>query len=344
MVVMQIVLRIFLSRFYRATVIAPVTIAASLLTVTHTQAVEQSTLPLSEINATKLSLELHSENQPNYVAVKKADAMGQVTSVSQLLDVRPTDWAFQALQLLVERYGCIAGYPERIYRGNRVLTRYEFAAGLNACLDRINELIAAANVDLVKKEDLATLQKLQEEFAAELATLRDRVDAIETQTSMLEKQQFSTTTKLAGEATFAAVTSFQEGNDANNTVFQNRIRLYLNTSFTGKDLLVTRLAAGNANNFNIDVPSTPGGSNFQGLQQFNVGNTGDNSLYVDWIGYYLPLGDKGTLYIAPAGGVHFDYALTLNPVLDGGINEIGVLSLFAQRNPIYAIGVGLGLE
>ena len=39
------------------------------------------------------------------------DAMAQVTSVSQLSDVQPTDWAFQALQSLVERYGCIAGYP-----------------------------------------------------------------------------------------------------------------------------------------------------------------------------------------------------------------------------------------
>ncbi|TAF12554.1 MAG: S-layer homology domain-containing protein, partial [Nostocales cyanobacterium] len=60
------------------------------------------------------------------------DGMGQVTSVSQFSDVQPTDWAFQALQSLVERYGCIAGYPNGTYRGNRALTRYEFAAGLNA--------------------------------------------------------------------------------------------------------------------------------------------------------------------------------------------------------------------
>jgi hypothetical protein len=90
------------------------------------------------------------------------DAMSQVTSVSQLSDVQPTDWAFQALQSLVERYGCIAGYPDGTYRGNRAMTRYEFAAGLNACLNRVNELIATATADLVRKEDLATLQRLQE--------------------------------------------------------------------------------------------------------------------------------------------------------------------------------------
>ncbi len=108
----------------------------------------------------------------------EASDMDQVTSVSQLADVKPTDWAFQALQSLVERYGCIVGYPDKTYRGNRALTRYEFAAGLNACMDRINELIAAGTADLVKKEDLLAVQRLQEQFATELATLRGRVGAL----------------------------------------------------------------------------------------------------------------------------------------------------------------------
>ena len=72
---------------------------------------------------------------------EETGSMGQVTSVSQFSDVQPTDWAFQALQSLVERYGCIAGYPNGTYRGNRAMTRYEFAAGLNACLNWVNELI-----------------------------------------------------------------------------------------------------------------------------------------------------------------------------------------------------------
>ncbi|MBD2567407.1 S-layer homology domain-containing protein [Anabaena lutea FACHB-196] len=77
----------------------------------------------------------------------------QVISVSQLSDVQPTDWAFQALQSLVERYGCIAGYPNGAFRGNRAMTRYEFAAGLNACLNRVQELIATSTTDVVNKED-----------------------------------------------------------------------------------------------------------------------------------------------------------------------------------------------
>ena len=45
------------------------------------------------------------------------------------------------------------------------LTRYEFAAGVNACLDRVNELIATGTANLVTREDLATIRRLQEEFA-----------------------------------------------------------------------------------------------------------------------------------------------------------------------------------
>ena len=165
------------------------------------------------------------------VESEAANEMAQVTSVSQLADVQPTDWAFQALQSLVERYGCIAGYPDKTYRGNRALTRYEFAAGLNACLDKVQELITAATANLVKKADLEVIKKLQEEFAAELAILRGRVDGWERRTATLEKQQFSTTTKLVGEAIFNVNSIFgKQVDELNNTVFQDRVRLDLQTS------------------------------------------------------------------------------------------------------------------
>ncbi|MDX2239799.1 MAG: S-layer homology domain-containing protein, partial [Leptolyngbyaceae cyanobacterium bins.302] len=58
----------------------------------------------------------------SYGAEGRSNQLDQVTSVSQFSDVRPTDWAFQALQSLVERYGCIVGYPDKTYRGNRALS------------------------------------------------------------------------------------------------------------------------------------------------------------------------------------------------------------------------------
>jgi hypothetical protein len=134
--------------------------------------------------------------------------LAQVTSVSQLSDVQPTDWAFQALQSLVERYGVIAGYPDGTFRGNRAMTRYEFAAGLNAAMERINELITTGSADAVRKEDLETLNRLQSEFSNELASLRGRVDVLEAQTAQLEANQFSTTTVLGGEVIFGLASAF----------------------------------------------------------------------------------------------------------------------------------------
>ena len=63
----------------------------------------------------------------------------QVTSISQLGDVKPTDWDYQALSNLIERYGCVAGYPNGSFKGGRAITRFEAAALLNACLDRVTE-------------------------------------------------------------------------------------------------------------------------------------------------------------------------------------------------------------
>ena len=132
--------------------------------------------------ATPLTTAAHAEDE-----TPTNSAMSQVTSVSQLRDIQPIDWAFQALQSLVERYGCVSGYPDKTFRGNRALTRYEFAAGMNACQDRIQDLIAISITDAAKKEDLKTLRTLQEQFAAELTTLRGRTDRLEAKTATLEK-------------------------------------------------------------------------------------------------------------------------------------------------------------
>jgi hypothetical protein len=283
---------------------------------------------------------------------KNGNSQAQVTSVSQFSDVQPTDWAFQALQSLVERYGCIAGYPNGTYRGNRALTRYEFAAGLNACLDRVNELIATATADLVTKEDLATLQRLQEEFSAELATLRGRVDALEARAAELESNQFSTTTKLVGEAIFALTDAFgDQAGDNNNTVFQQRVRLDLQTSFTGRDILHTRLATGNAGRLNLgadrdvngDGAIGPSERSAEGLQTFNI--TGreqnDNGVVLDWLAYYVPVG-PARLYVAATGGIHSDYAATVNPYFEDYDGGNGALTAFGSENPIFRIGGGAG--
>ncbi|AFZ21122.1 iron uptake porin [Allocoleopsis franciscana] len=265
----------------------------------------------------------------------------QVTNVSQLSDVRPTDWAYEALRSLVERYGCIAGYPDGTFRGNRAMTRYEFAAGLNACLQQIERQLGQTG-DFATRADLETLQRLVDEFRTELATLGTRVDQLEGRVGFLEDHQFSTTTKLAGEAIFALTDEFGRGGVSNNTVFQDRVRLTFNTSFTGRDRLVTRLAAGNATRFAFSEDALGNRTLLdEGQQTFNIGNTGNNDVVLDWLAYYFNFGSS-KVYLAATGGIHSDYAPTLNPYFEDYDGGNGALSTFAQSNPIYRIGGGAG--
>ena len=127
---------------------------------------------------------------------KYATADEQVTSISQFSDVYPTDWAYQALANLIERYGCVAGYPNGTFQGNRALSRYEAAALLNACLDRVTEIT----------DELRRLMKI---FEKELAVVKARVDGLEAAVGELEATQFSTTTKLKGKVRFVMGSAYR---------------------------------------------------------------------------------------------------------------------------------------
>jgi hypothetical protein len=283
---------------------------------------------------------VRSENADSLVEKSqlRSSAISQnVTSVSQLSDVKSTDWAFTALQSLVERYGVIAGYPDRTFRGKQALTRYEFAAGLNSALDKINEIISSGLADKVSKADLATLQKLQEEFAAELATLRGRVDALDAKTAKLEAQQFSTTTKLVGEVIFGVAAASDgkasaPGSDKANTTFSYRARLNFDTSFTGKDLLRTRLQASNTQG-NL-LPDALGSGNGTRLS-FDTGGTA-NQFDINRLWYRFPVGDNFKAYIGAVGQTE-DVIDPLNPLTSDGQ---GTISRFGRLNPLLRIGSG----
>ncbi|MEH1935067.1 MAG: iron uptake porin [Nostoc sp.] len=318
-------------RFWNLFKVSPVVVAATFF-------VANSALA-AEVNKQVTNVADLSEAQ-------ESNNMSQVTSVSQFSDVQPTDWAFQALQSLVERYGCIAGYPNGTYRGNRALTRYEFAAGLNACLDRVNELIATATADLVTKQDLATLQRLQEEYSAELATLRGRVDGLEARTSELEANQFSTTTKLVGEAIFNVSDAFgdraaaQVGNPTrnldSNTVFSDRVRLNLYSSFTGTDRLQIRLQAGN-----ILPNNTITGTNETRLG-FDVGAPNNNSVIIDKINYAFNFSNAVRVKVDVSNSELYENVEVFNP--DFRSSGTGAISRYGRFSPIYRQGQnGAGL-
>jgi len=251
--------------------------------------------------------------------------LAAVTSVSQLTDVKSTDWAFTALQSLIERYGVIAGYPDSTYRGKKALSRYEFAAGLNTALDKINEIISAGLADKVSKEDLATLKKLQEEFASELAALRGRVDNLEAKTAKIEEQQFSTTTKLLGSANFllgAIATNGTRANDgrnrSSNLLFAYSVNLRFNTSFTGKDLLSVNIGTNNSPSTAVVVGGT---GNLSNVANFALdGSTATksaNTFAVGQLFYRFPVGEQATIWISALGLQPFDFFPVISPLRNG---------------------------
>ena len=280
-------------------------------------------------------------------AFRAWQSQNQVTSVSQFSDVQPTDWAYQALSNLVERYGCVAGYPDGTFKGKQALSRFEAAALLNACLDRVTEVTDE-------------LRRLQKEFSKELAVLKGRVSGLEAKVGKLEATQFSTTTKLVGETTWTlgglgfggnnnGSTGANSVNGTNatsqaggGTTFNYDLRLALNTSFTGKDLLFTRLRAGNF-----------AGSGFNGspylLSRLDTafGSTNNNTnlnnlITIDRIYYRFPAGKELTFIVGPI--MRNTEALAIDPSYYGDLKLLDAFTVHGAPGTYNkATGGGAGV-
>jgi Carbohydrate-selective porin, OprB family len=255
-----------------------------------------------------------------------AQSSESMPSVSQLSDVQPSDWAFQALQSLVERYNCLEGDRNGFFQGDRALTRYEFAAGVNACLNQMSTLISQQVSDVATQADLQTLSRLQQEFATELSTLRGRVDTLEARTAELEANQFSTTIKLSGDVLFQVADVFGQDVDRdNNTVLQSRLRLTLDTSFTGSDRLRLRLQSGNFQPF-----TQPGRE-----VSFGYSTNTSGTVQQGVLNYQFPVNDRVTAVLY-ANGDNFQELTIFNPINPFDQNAArGASSRFAALPPIY---------
>ncbi|BAZ91485.1 S-layer region-like protein [Raphidiopsis curvata NIES-932] len=300
-----------------------------------------------DVSKTEPSLQV---SDPNYIS--------QMTSVSQFRDVQPGDWAFKALQSLVDRYNCIDGYGDGTFRGNRTLNRFEFAAALNACLERVNELISSSTADQVTKQDIANIETLQKQFGSELETFKRRVDTLEAKTTRLEATQFSTTTKLQGQvvAVVSDISARKVNVDTRTVTDKNatlgvRTRLELVTSFTGKDTLFTRLQSNNIRTPKlVDPAKSPTASDyavdFKEAGFYFGGGVDSTALSVTALSYKFPIGDKTQVIAVANDGAAEDLTTTITSF--NGDGAFGALSTFGTRNPIYsqlgASGLGINHE
>jgi hypothetical protein len=301
----------------------------------------------------------------NIAGVSQYTSQEQVTSISQFSDVKPTDWAYQALSNLIERYGCVAGYPNGTFKGGQAMTRFEAAALLNACLDRVTEVTDE-------------LKRLMKEFQKELAILKGRVDGLEARVGELEANQFSTTTKLKGYAAFVLGGNSYGGNGnvvpatspiwptAKNpstgivertkdlgasslknyakatqggTSFNYDVRLDLDTSFTGKDLLRTRLRAGNFGASAYNGGSPVNISRLTGMETSFQDPAGANVVSIDRMFYKFPVGDGFNVIVGPR--VRQDDMLAMWPSAYPADTVLDVFT-YAGAPGAYSLNLGGG--
>ena len=107
-----------------------------------------------------------------HLAVLAATAVLGVTSAfaaNPFSDVTPQDWAYQAVAQLASQ-GVVNGYPDGTFQGQSNITRYEMA-----------QMVAKALVrqDRVDAEQNAIINRLANEFSAELNNLGVRVSTLE---------------------------------------------------------------------------------------------------------------------------------------------------------------------
>lgn len=184
--------------------------------------------------------------------------------VAELSDIDSDDWAFQALQSLVERYNCLSTPSSRpSLEEQYTMSRRKFAAILNACLQRLEQRKASQMSKGLDPVSQDSIQHLQSDFSRELISLQQRLDTIDTQMTKVETQQFAPMTQLSGEVIFALagvvggkrIDNEEESIDTKVSL-AHRVRLNFDTTFTGQDQLRIRLQARNIPEFE-NVTGTP---------------------------------------------------------------------------------------
>lgn len=173
-------------------------------------------------------------------------------------DVSPNHWAYQSIKKLYEEYSVLGGFPDGTFRGNRNLTRYEFAAAVSKVMDKVEDLIAKgaqpgitkADLDRLKKEFMTELEdsqtelkrvaKDQQDMQKDLDDTKDQIDMVK---EMLPKVKFS------GDAAFRYEMTSPELN-ANSFVTGNpqvRLRLGAITENMGAFVFGSRITTSSMN-------------------------------------------------------------------------------------------------
>ena len=183
-----------------------------------------------------------------HLAVLAATAVLGVTSAfaaNPFSDVTPQDWAYQAVAQLASQ-GIVNGYPDGTFKGQNNITRYEMA-----------QMVAKALVrqDRVDAEQNAIINRLANEFSAELNNLGVRVATLENKVGNF---------KFTGDARLR----YTGSNDARDSKFQYRGRVKFEATVNDNTKAVVRLASDNKE---FGAMGSPNGSVDRVYVQHNFG-------------------------------------------------------------------------
>jgi len=129
-----------------------------------------------------------------------------------------------------------------------------------------------------------------------------RVDGVEAQLEEIQAGAFSSTTTMSGKAAFVTGYTDDDGQtDADKVTVNYMYQLNMNSSFTGKDLLYTRIKTGNFTKESVDDGGDGIGrfSNKGNSDYLAVSNQNGDSLKVDKIWYQFPIGESLTVWVGP---------------------------------------------
>jgi Carbohydrate-selective porin, OprB family len=211
----------------------------------------------------------------------------------------------------------------------------EVNRAISECLEAMEAKLANAP-NSVSQEDLAHLKFLALAFRSEAEKLGDRTTKVENQLAQKPQDSFSTTTKLTGEAIVAVSDVFggSSTTGSTNTILSNRVRLVFRTTFTGKDLLLTRLQARNSVSFNSAAGTNTVRLGFEGSE--------DNAEYLHLLQYQFPVGSNTKVIASAVGNEPDSYLRNFNTLLAPA--GTGSISRFGRYNTIYRLaGEGAGV-
>ena len=129
----------------------------------------------------------------NAQAARQKDA--SVVAVNELSDIDGDEWAYKAVQELVEKYDVLEGYPDGTFKGKKPSTRFELAAAIYDIATYFSDEIS------LDRDDLAKLAKLLDEFSNDIKAIQGRVEQLETRVGTVETKTTALEGQIAQHAT-----------------------------------------------------------------------------------------------------------------------------------------------